>query len=106
MRPDADNAERVLAALRRFGAPIAQHAITKRDFVQAGTVYQLGLPPRRIDLLTAITGVSFETAWATRIGTQLQGRPVGVLSRSALLTNKRATGRAKDLAEVELLEKA
>ena len=104
VRPEPDNAARVLAALRSFGAPVAQHGISERDFVQPGTVYQLGLPPRRIDLLTAISGVSFERAWATRVEAQLAGRQVGVLGRQALLENKRATGRAKDLADVRLLE--
>jgi hypothetical protein len=104
VRPGPDNARRVLAALHKFGAPLAQHGIGERDFVQPGTVYQLGLPPRRIDLLTAISGVSFERAWATRTEAQLAGRQVSVLGRQALLENKRATGRAKDLADVRLLE--
>ena len=105
LRPEASNAARVLAALRRFGAPVAQHNITEQDFVKPGTVYQIGLPPRRIDLLTAITGVSFESAWATRIAAQLGGRSVSVLGREALLENKRAMGRAKDLPDLKLLEK-
>jgi hypothetical protein len=67
-------------------------------------VYQIGLPPRRIDLLTEITGVTFDEAWQTRIQTQLGGQTVGVLGRDALLTNKRATGRDKDLADVRWLE--
>lgn len=105
VRPEPGNAARVLTALHRFGAPIAQHNITEQDFVQLGTVYQLGLPPRRIDLLTAIDGVSFESAWSTRLVAQLSGRTVSVIGRQALLENKRASGRVKDLADLKLLEK-
>ena len=105
VRPEPDNAKRVLGALQRFGAPLAQHGITEAAFVQPGSVYQLGLPPRRIDLLTAISGVSFEEAWNTRTRAQLQGREVCVLGRDCLLRNKRATGRPKKLADVRLLEK-
>lgn len=70
-----------------------------------GAVYQIGLLPRRIDLLTAIGGVSFETAWDSRVTARMHGREVHVIGRQALLDNKRSAGRAKDLVDVQLLEK-
>lgn len=103
VRPSDDNAARVIAALERFGAPLEAHGVTKSDFVVPGRVYQIGLPPRRIDLLTEITGVTFEEAWRTRLKTTFGGLEVSVLSRSGLLKNKRAAGRPKDLADVQTL---
>lgn len=68
-------------------------------------VYQIGVAPRRIDVLTEIDGVSFDDAWRTRDERVLEGRVIAFLGRDALLVNKRATGRAKDAADVALLEK-
>jgi hypothetical protein len=103
--PTAENAARVMAGLRRFGAPLAQHRVTEADFTTEGSVYQLGLPPRRIDVLTQLSGLDFETAWRGRLDLTVQGEAVTFLGREALLTNKRATGRGKDLLDVELLER-
>lgn len=103
VRPSDENADRVMAALARFGAPVEAHGVTKGDFATPGRVYQLGLPPRRIDLLTEITGVSFEEAWRTRVKINLGGVDVSVLGLACLLKNKRATGRDKDLLDVRTL---
>ena len=104
VRPDQQNASRVIEALRRFGAPLEQHNVGQKDFERPGTVYQLGQPPRRIDVLTEITGVTFADAWAERKEVVVGGRSVGFLGRESLLVNKRATGRDKDLLDVKLLE--
>jgi hypothetical protein len=104
VRPSPDNARRVIAALRDFGAPLASHGVTEQDFAVAGTVYQIGLPPRRIDLITEISGVTFEVAWATRAEATIAGRTIAFLGRQALIDNKRASGRPKDLADVARLE--
>ena len=101
--PDADNAARLMLALGEFGAPVESHGITARDFENEGTVYQLGLPPRRIDLMTSITGVSFEEAESTAIETEIEDLRVPVLGRRQLLVNKLALGRPKDLADAQLL---
>ncbi len=106
VRPSEQNAARVVTALRAFGAPLAAHGVTPADFAQPGMVYQLGLPPRRIDLLTEISGVDFEQAWATRREIETQGLRLPVIGLSALIANKRATGRPKDAVDVELLERA
>lgn len=104
VRPETNNAARVMAALRRFGAPIDAHGVRPEDFQMPGAVYQIGLPPRRIDLLTGISGVTFEEAWASRIHAHMGSERVAVLDRHTLLKNKRAAGRPKDLADVMLLE--
>ncbi len=103
VRPSRENARRVLAALGAFGAPLAQHGVTEADLAQAGTVYQIGLPPRRIDVLTAISGVTFDEAFGSRLVVQVDGRPVPFLGRDALLANKLASGRPKDLLDADLL---
>lgn len=105
VRPSSENAVRVVAALRDFGAPLVQHGIAEEDFARGGTVYQMGLPPRRIDVLTQISGVEFDEAWVERRSILIDGMPVGFLGRLALIKNKRAAGRAKDLLDVELLER-
>ncbi len=100
----ADNARRVIRALETFGAPLAAHGVREEDFARPGAVYQLGLPPRRIDLLTRISGVGFDEAWATRLEVVTDGRRLPILGREALLQNKRASGRPKDLLDVLALE--
>lgn len=104
LRPDAENAARAFRALVRFGAPVAAHGVVPEDFAKPGTVYQIGLPPRRIDLLTEISGVSFEEATAAAVPARLGAEEVRCIGFEALLTNKRATGRPKDVADVAALE--
>ncbi len=104
VRPDPGNAERVWKALARFGAPLEATGLTLQDLHQPGTVYQIGLPPRRIDILTEISGVDFAEAWETRVFEDVDGLVVPYLGRTALLRNKQASGRIKDLADIELLK--
>ena len=104
VRPTPANAERTWRALRAFGAPLASAGVEPQDFALPDIVYQIGLPPRRVDILTSISGVSFEEAWESRETADLDGTPVYFLGRQALIANKRATGRLKDLADVETLE--
>jgi hypothetical protein len=102
--PDASNVERVWCALADFGAPLANLGTTRDDLRRADTVVQLGLPPNRIDLLTAISGIpDFSSAWAARVEFDVRGRHVPFLGRDALIRNKRASGRRKDLADIEAL---
>jgi hypothetical protein len=101
LRPTADNADRVLRALSQFGfGDLDLHA---GDFQEPGKVIQLGVIPNRIDLLTAISGVSFDDAWATRRKGQLEGIATQFIGREALLRNKECTGRAKDIGDAEEL---
>jgi hypothetical protein len=103
IRPSIENAERVLTALRPFGAPVEAHGISPRDLAIPGNVYQIGLPPRRIDILTRISGVPFDEAWRSRTRIDLDGHPVAVLGFDSLIKNKRTTGRDKNRLDVELL---
>lgn len=102
VRATAENASRILDALRAFG--FGELALTVGDFIEPGRVVQLGHPPNRIDLLTSISGVDFQDAWATRIKSELDGLPVSFLGRQALIDNKRASARPQDLADVAKLE--
>lgn len=96
--PDPENAQRVVAALSDFG--FASLGLTASD-IMSGDVIQLGRPPVRIDLLTSLSGVSTEEIWDGRIGGKLDGLAVFFLGLPALKKNKRAAGRAKDLADLE-----
>lgn len=98
-----DNPGRVLAAVVRFGAPVDALGLSTRDFAQADRVVQIGLPPRRIDLLTSLSGLRFEQAWPRRVTQRIGAIDVPFLGREDLIRNKRTTGRTKDLADLEAL---
>jgi hypothetical protein len=104
VRADTENSERVFQALVAFGAPLAMHGVSSTDFSKPGTVYQMGLPPRRIDILTQVSGITFDEAAADAIVGHLGPHPVRCIGLNAMITNKRATGRTKDLADAEVLE--
>lgn len=96
--------KRVFRALEHFGAPLLE--LTPKDLTAPDTVFQIGLAPRRIDILTSIDGVAFDDAWQARQEQTLEGVCVAVIDSKHLLQNKRATGRPKDLADVAWLESA
>lgn len=100
-RPSEENAERVIRALARFGAPLSEVSVA--DFTEPGIVFQLGVAPRRIDILTMIDGVSFEEAWQERKQIEVDGLPVPVISRSHLAKNKESVGRPQDLVDLDWL---
>ncbi|HUB06597.1 MAG TPA: hypothetical protein VMB50_06335 [Myxococcales bacterium] len=102
IRPTVENARRVLSALRRFGAPLA--GASEDDFARPGTVFQMGVVPRRIDVLTELTALSFDEVWATRVPHAVDGRLLSFVGEEAFLKNKRALGRPKDAADVDALE--
>ena len=103
VRPTEENADRVLLALSEFG--FGNLGINAADLRTPGMVIQLGVTPNRIDLLTAISGVSFEEAWAGRSEAEWDGIATHFIGRAALLRNKEHTGRAKDLGDAEELRK-
>lgn len=98
----AHNAQRVWRAVKRFGAPITN--LTLEDFSKPGTVIQLGVSPRRIDILTEITGVEFQEAQAEQLIVNIEGLTIPVIGRTHLIKNKRALGRPQDQADVARLE--
>ena len=102
IRPTAENATRVFEALKRFGAPL--QGLRPEDLTQAGTVFQIGVAPVRIDILTAIDGVQFDEAWSRRSDRSVEGLTVPVIGRADLIKNKRATGRARDAADADQLD--
>lgn len=104
VEPTRANARAVWRALLEFGARLEAFDLSVDDFAVAGNVVQVGLPPRRIDLLTSIDGVEFADAWESRLVTRIADCPVPFLPREELLRNKRAAGRPKDLLDIELLE--
>lgn len=104
VEPTADNAHKVWQALVTFGAPLDSLGIREGDFVTPEVVTQLGLPPYRIDILTTISGVSFDEAWRGRLESEMLGVPVAFLGRTEFIRNKRASGRRKDLDDIEALE--
>jgi hypothetical protein len=102
VRPSAENAERVWRALAEFGAPLDQ--LSQEELTEPEVVFQIGVVPNRIDILTSVTGVDFEDAWTRRDVVELDGVQVGVIAREDLIRNKRAVGRLRDLADIEDLE--
>ncbi len=98
------NAQRVLSALSNFGAPLFD--LTAADLTAPGTVFQIGVPPSRIDILTSISAVPFEQAWARRLTVEIEGMPIPVLGKEDFIANKRAVGRPRDLSDLELLSEA
>ena len=101
--PSPENADAVLRAVRRFGAPL--HNLTKADLEKDGTVFQIGVAPRRIDIITAASGLRFGEAFSASIAVEIEGIKVHIPSIADLIRNKRASGRTKDLADAEALEK-
>jgi predicted nucleotidyltransferase len=102
VEPTVENGERILRALERFGFG---GLVTKaEDLADVDRVFMLGVKPWRIDILTGIDGVTFEEAWASREPVDFHGIRLFCIGREALLKNKRAAGRKKDLVDVALLE--
>ncbi len=97
-----ENAERVWAALVAFGAPLGDLSID--ELSRPGIIFQMGLPPHRIDVLTKIDGVEFADAWTRRLDATIDGRSLPLLGRVDMITNKRAAGRPKDLVDLEALQ--
>jgi hypothetical protein len=98
VRPTRANAERVVRALQTFGAPL--FGLTVEDLLRLDTVFQIGVAPSRIDILTGITGVSFEEAWPNRLTVTIDEQSVPVIGLADLIRNKTATGRARDQADL------
>lgn len=101
VRPAPDNAKAILAALADFG--FASLGLSEGDFLQPDRVIQLGVPPVRIDLLTSLTGLTWEEANAHRVAGQYGDIPVHFIGKTDYIRNKKATGRKKDEADIEAL---
>lgn len=102
IRSSQDNAQRAWRALANFGAPLS--GFKEADLAVHGTVFQIGVAPSRIDILTSIDGVEFSDAWNERIKVEVEGIRVNVIGRSHLIANKKTVGRPQDLADIARLE--
>ena len=101
--PDAKNAQRVWSALVKFGAPL--RALKIEDLESDSLIYQIGIEPNRIDIITSISAVQFERAWKNRVRTTFGSIPIQVLSKSDLIRNKKSAGRPEDLLDAHRLGK-
>jgi hypothetical protein len=101
IRTTPENVSRVLTVLDAFG--FGKLGIVEHDLLERGRILQLGQPPNRIDVLTSISGVDFDSAWERRVQTLMDDQPVALLGWNELIRNKRAAGRQKDLADLEKL---
>jgi hypothetical protein len=107
VKPDAENAKAVYAALAQFGAPL--EGLTFADFAERGPFFQMGHPPIAIDILTDIPGVEFDDAWERRVEDVIDtasGLKVNFISRDDLMAAKLASGRPQDIADVDAIRKA
>ena len=96
-----ENARRVYSALRSFGAPLGELSV--EDLSTQDIVFQMGLPPRRIDILTSISGVDFADAWPNRVEAEFGAVTVPVLGVREMIRNKHQSGRPKDLIDADAL---
>ena len=102
VRPSPANADRVLRALARFGAPLGD--LRAADLATEGAVFQVGVAPIRIDIITAVDGIAFDDAWPNRVTSTLAGLTIPVIGREDLIRNERATGRSQDRVDADRLE--
>jgi hypothetical protein len=103
VRNSFENAQRVMRALKKFGAPLSH--LSEKDFTASDVIVQLGVEPCRIDLLTGIDGVGFDEAWQNKVSITIDDLEIDILSKKDLLRNKLATGRDKDKGDIVWLEK-
>ena len=103
VRNTSDNAQKIMRALGKFGAPLSQ--LSEEDFTSSDLIVQLGIEPCRIDLLTGIDGVEFDEAWEKKVSVMIDDLEVYILSKADLLKNKLATRRDKDRGDIVWLEK-
>jgi predicted nucleotidyltransferase len=104
VRPSPANSKRVFAALEAFGAPLQAHAVAPEHFANEGDAYRFGIAPLKVEVLTKISGVSFDEALEGSNTFDLEGYRIRYIGKPALIANKKSAGRHKDLADVEALE--
>ena len=101
VRADLDNGPKVWQALHAFGAPMGSLAL--QDLTAPGIVFQMGIPPNRVDVLTGIDAVTFQEAWVNRVESRYGDQPVGIIGLAELIRNKLATGRPQDAVDADVL---
>jgi len=103
VEPSPNNAQKVIRSLSRFGSPLFD--VEEKDFTEQGIIFQIGVAPRRIDIITAIDGVEFQSAYAKKIAVSVEDLNIPVLSLEDLIKNKESTGREKDALDAKILKK-
>jgi hypothetical protein len=103
VKADENNSKKIYNTLARFGAPLDQ--INVNDFATEGVIFQIGVTPRRIDIITKIDGVTYDEANEDKIVVEIEGLKLPVLSLDKLIKNKMSTGREKDELDAKLLMK-
>ena len=103
VRNSFENAQKVMRALMKFGAPLSN--LSEEDFTAPDIIVQLGVEPSRIDLLTGIDGIEFDEAWQNKVDVTVDGLEIDILSKEDLLKNELATGRDKDWGDIAWLKK-
>ncbi len=101
VRPTPENGERLLAALEAFGFPVS--GLTAADLIDPARVLQMGVEPVQIHVMSDISGVAWDDAWAGRAVGRCGSHDLPFIGRSEFIRNKRAAGRLKDLADIEAL---
>ena len=102
VRANSETAAKVFRVLAEFGAPM--HDLTVDDLSAPGIVFQIGVEPSRIDILTSVSGVEFDVAWRNRLVVKIDEMDIPVIGRIDLVINKRASGRPKDIVDAETLD--
>ena len=95
------NSKKIYKALHKFGAPLTD--IDEKTFSEKGIIFQIGVVPRRIDIITDIDGVNFEESYKTKVIVEIENLKIPFLSKSDLIKNKKSTGREKDRLDVKYL---
>ncbi len=98
---EKDNSKKIINSLIKFGAPLEN--ITEKDFQQEDVIFQIGVAPRRIDIITSIDGVEFDEAYKDKIIIEINGLKIPILSLEKLIKNKESTGREKDKLDAKML---
>ena len=102
VNPDPENAERAYRALRAFGAPM--ESLTLNDLMDPDTIFQIGIEPNRIDIITSISGADFLTAWKNKIDSTYGEVPIHIIGKKELMRAKKASGRPQDQLDLKRLE--
>ncbi len=101
VEPSKDNSQRIYHSLALFGAPLSE--ISDTTFTEEGIIFQIGIAPRRIDIITRIDGVDFTQAYINKVIIDVEGLGIPFISKDDLIKNKQSTGRAKDLLDADFL---
>ena len=102
VRPSADNSKRIWKAFEKFGAPMK--GLKRDDFENGDLIVQIGRPPRRIDIITSVSELEYDSAWKNRKIVEIEGITISVLGKDDFIKNKKAVGRVQDIADVKRLE--